>query len=96
MKNLLLILTVFLLVISADEVFAGELYGIVRGSNGSPISNVIIIVHRDNQPYTSTTTDNNGNYSIFLMPGNYTLICQNTQIHVYVSSRTIRRDIYLN
>ena len=82
--------------ISAEEVLAGELYGIVRYSDGRPVGNIEIFVYLNRAYYTSTSTDNNGNYSIYLRPGDYTLICERTVIRVYVSSRSIRRDISLN
>lgn len=83
--------------ISAEEVLAGELYGIVRGSDGKPVKNTEIIINKNNDYYTSTSTDNNGNYSIYLRSGDYTLLISGrTVIRVYVSSRIIRRDIYLN
>ena len=97
MKKLLFILAVLLLMISAEEVLAGELYGIVRGSDGKPVKNTEIIINKNNDYYTSTSTDNNGNYSIYLRSGDYTLLISGrTVIRVYVSSRIIRRDIYLN
>lgn len=83
--------------ISAEEVLAGELYGTVRGSDGRPVKNTEIIINKNNDYYTSTSTDNNGNYSIYLRSGDYTLlILGRVVIRVYVSSRIIRRDIYLN
>ena len=97
MKKMLFILAVLLLMISAEEVSAGELYGIVRGSDGRPVKNTEIIINKDNDYYSSTSTDNNGNYSIYLRSGDYTLLISGrTVIRVYVSSRIIRRDIYLN
>ena len=83
--------------ISAEEVSAGELYGIVRGSDGRPVKNTEIIINKDNDYYSSTSTDNNGNYYIYLRSGDYTLLISGrTVIRVYVSTRIIRRDIYLN
>ena len=97
MKKILFILAVLLLIISAEEVLAGELYGIVRYSDGRPVKNTEIIINKDNDYYSSTSTDNNGNYSIYLRSGDYTLLISGrTVIRVYVSSRIIRRDIYLN
>ena len=97
MKNILFILSLLLLMISTEEVFAGKLYGIVRHSNGNTARNIEILVYRGQDYLSSIRTDGLGNYSIYLSPGNYTLIFQrSTVIDIYVSSDDFRRDIYLN
>jgi len=78
---------VFLCRVAAAAELSGTVY-----SQGTPIANLSITV-KENQ--MKTKTGPNGDYSLQLPPGNYTLIIRGSEMTVTISPTGNRFDIHL-
>src|SRR5689334_12314566 len=95
MRRLILL---FLFLCCAFISFAGKISGTITDRNGEPLSYASVLVKGTSK---GTTANSEGKYSLFLEPGQYTIICQHVgyrreEKQVTVADTEVRIDFSLS
>ena len=87
------IFTILLLLIFCSELDAQKLYGVVRDDNGSLLPYASIVIKGTS---SGVTANNKADYSFFLPPGKYILVCQHVGYESIEKSVELSADMELN
>lgn len=95
-KRIILLILLFVPILS----YAGDIYGTIKGADGKPLTNQVVLIKQNDKVMASDTTDTNGYFTVTIKEvGKFKLEVvgyKEASFEVFSSNKSTRYNLLMN